>query len=143
MRIRVFAIVITLLLSLSYAHANELRVAAASDLRWVMPQLVAEFSQQNQLTSGQGSFVLFCSVPSFRLSRWKADFGFSSLRLGWGCRSFLFGFGVGGRVGLCRFWRRGAESAGKQAGGELQDRSRGPFTPPRRPGADGTPQHAP
>lgn len=47
----------TLCLTFSYAHAQEFRVAAASDLRWVMPTLVDEFVQQHPRAKGQVQVV--------------------------------------------------------------------------------------
>lgn len=53
MRRLTLAIITSCFLMFNYAHAGELRIAAASDLRWVMPILVDEFVQQNPTANGQ------------------------------------------------------------------------------------------
>ncbi|MCL5255781.1 MAG: molybdate ABC transporter substrate-binding protein [Gammaproteobacteria bacterium] len=53
MRHLAFALITTFYLALSHADAAELRIAAASDLRWVMPTLVDEFVDQNPDASGR------------------------------------------------------------------------------------------
>ncbi|WP_157981141.1 molybdate ABC transporter substrate-binding protein [Aliidiomarina haloalkalitolerans] len=141
MRIRVFAIIITVLLSLSYAHANELRVAAASDLRWVMPQLVAEFSQQNQLTSGQVQVIYGSSGRLFGQIQngapfhifFAADESFPvALVAGGGAEGNVFVYAQGG---LALWSRRQAWDSELEAGADLL-RSRGRI-------AIANPQHAP
>ncbi|MCH8501099.1 MAG: molybdate ABC transporter substrate-binding protein [Aliidiomarina sp.] len=141
MRRLIFVLCSTLCLALSYAQAEELRIASASDLRWVMPTLVDEFVQQNPSASGRVQVVYGSSGRLFGQIQngapfhifFAADESFPvALVEGGGANGEVFAYAQGG---LALWSRRQAWDSDLEPGADLL-RSRGRI-------AIANPQHAP